>query len=251
MKRSIFNLINHKKLIKLKVILILCFIGLIFPVSLISMVLKDVSVLHSSYNNHIISGNSFFIPFLPNVNLLGFLPEKYQIIQFSLGHLIDIIIIANIFHWIRITVYHYYKKVCLFGEPQLFTHIDSFLLSSIGKILEQSQDSDILFGLRNDLRENLKDKFLNIIERKHRLNERIDSSYDNLSRIRHRNNNIQNRLIHKKYEFFLKTLYKNPQLFCYHSNIEKILIFRSKNHYQYPVINNFTDFNNHFLREGG
>lgn len=251
MKRRILNLLDSKKLIKLKVILILGFICLLLPVSLLSMVLKDVPVLSSIFNNYVSSGNSFFIPFLPNVNLLGFLPEKYQIIQFSFGHLIDIIIIANIFHWILSSIYHYYKKFCLFGEPQLFTRINLFLLSPKGKDYRRPQDSDIVFGLRDNSRENFIDKFLNAIETKSIGNERTDMSYDNLSIIRFRNNNIQNRLFHKKSEFSLKTLYKNLRLFCYHSNIEKNLIFHSKNHYHYPVINNFTDFNNYFLREGG
>ena len=84
------------------------------------MFVRDVPVLFSLLNDYITSGNSFFIPTLPYLNILWFLPEKYQTIQLSLGHLIDIIIISNLFCYVDTGFYHYFKRAFLNEEDQLF-----------------------------------------------------------------------------------------------------------------------------------
>lgn len=242
---------NGKNLNKLKLILIFVFISLCLPETFIYMFLRNVPFVSSFLYGFITSGNSIFIPSLPYINILWFLPDRYQIIQFSSGHLIDIIIIINLSFSIQVGFYHYIKIVCLNGETQIFIYIDSFSLGSKGKLYTLSQDLDSKFGIKDELRNYLDDKLLYVIfKRNCRLNERIDSFYSQLRRKRYRSNFIQHRIFHSKSEFTFNNRFKNLRVSCYHSIFEKFWIFHSKNHYHYPKISNYTDFNEHFQLEG-
>ncbi len=118
---------NHNKLEKLQVILILVFITSFFLVSVIYMFLTDIPILISLFDRYFTSGNSFFFPFIPNISLLWFLPEKYQIINLTFGQLVDIFIIINIIIHIDSSVYHYVKNVCLNNDTRSFTFLDLYI----------------------------------------------------------------------------------------------------------------------------
>ena len=124
-------MVNPNKLKKVKTILILVFISSCFLVTFIYTFLRDVPVISSLLNEYITSGKSFFIPSLPYVNTLGFLPEEYQI-QFSLGHLIDILIIINLYCFIDTSLYHYFKRIYINGDTKLFNEIDSYFFGFQG-----------------------------------------------------------------------------------------------------------------------
>lgn len=228
--------IKHVHKLKiLKIVLILVVIFSYLPSIFIFIYLRDVPILSSVLTDYITSGKSIFIPILPYINILGFLPQKSQTIQFSLGHLIDIIIIYNIIIYIDSGLYHYIRQAFLNEETQIFFYID---LGSLG-LSDESRDyrDNKLISDRN--------------KRDYRLNERIDHFYDKLRRKIYRSSFIQNRILHRKTEYIVYNHYKNLRVSCYHSDFESFLIFRSNNHYHHPKINNFADFNKHFIWEGG
>jgi hypothetical protein len=143
---------DDKKFKKLKVILILIFIFLCIPVTLLYLFLRDVSVLSFFFNNYIGSGNSFFIPFLPKINLLWYLPKPFSMISFSLGHLIDIIILINIIGYLQSSIYHYFvKKVYLNEYSQVLMYLNFDSLGSKEQTYFSAQDSECLFNFYESL----------------------------------------------------------------------------------------------------
>ncbi len=199
------------------------------------MFLRDVPVFSSLLTEYITSGKSIFIPILPYINILGFLPHESHTIQFSLGHLIDIIIIYNIICYIDTAFYHYVKNAFLNEDTKIFFYISLGSLGLNDESIEYLDNKNK--GDRN--------------KRDYSLNERIHNFNDNLRRKIYRINFIQNRILHRKTKYILNNRYNNLKVFCYHSDFESFLIFRLINHYCHPKINNFADFNKHFIREGG
>jgi hypothetical protein len=63
------------------------------------------------FASYIDAGSSFFLPFIPRINLFCFLPEDAQILPFTFGHLIDFIIIVNLSMVINPIAFPFYKKV--------------------------------------------------------------------------------------------------------------------------------------------
>jgi len=63
------------------------------------------------FASYIDAGTSVFLPFIPRINLLFFLPEKAQVLPFTIGHLIDLIIIVNLIVVVNPVAYPYYKKI--------------------------------------------------------------------------------------------------------------------------------------------
>ena len=187
-------------------------------------------------NHYITSGNSFFIPSLPNINVLGFLPEEYQI-QFSFGHLIDILIIINLYCFIDTSLYHYFKRIYLNGETKIFNEIDSYFFGFNGKLYDLYQDPDIIFGFRDELKYYLDDKRIDVIERIKLKNERIEYFYGYLSSESYSRKITKNNIFHRKSKFKLTNWHKNL-LFCwFHSFFNLSWIFRLKNPYPHLEIN--------------
>jgi len=220
-----------KKLVKLKIILILVLISSSFMVAFICALLKDVPIFSSLLKDYETSGNSIFFPSLTYINLLWFLPEKYQILQFSVGRLIDIIIILNCSCYIETIFYHYIKNVCINGEVRVFYYNGSCSLES-KETLESKENfytpSQDLYVQKDELR-----YYKQLDERDYKLNERI--------------NKFRKKLFYKKSNFTFNNGYK---ISYYYFVIKKFLIFQSKTPYYFPQIFNFTDFNEHFQEEG-
>jgi len=150
---------------------IICLVALFFMSILVTFILifiNDIPVLSSLFNEYITSGNSFFIPILPYINLLGFIPEEHQIFQLSLGHLLDIIIIVNIFSSIERSVYQYYTRICLSEQNLIFINMGTYFFEPKENLSSLSQDPNINLNLRDKSREYLKDLFLEIKIRRHR-----------------------------------------------------------------------------------
>ena len=183
---------NQNKIEKLQVILILIFITSFFLASVIYTFLKDVPILISLLEKYFTSGNSFFFPVIPNINLFWFLPEKYQIIHLTIGQLIDIFIILNIIINIDSSVYHYVKNVCLKNDLGTFTLLDLYIKNNAA-LPSQSQELESSIELE-DLSKGDK-KYINIkTGKKWILSKRINglSNYygnkkGNLSITRHNN----------------------------------------------------------------
>ncbi|MEJ2295077.1 MAG: hypothetical protein P8Y23_09920 [Candidatus Lokiarchaeota archaeon] len=96
---------NRRKLIALQTIILVLVIFLSFLNFIISIIIQGYSAFYDFFSNYFISGDSFFMPYLPYINLGGYLPIEYQIPQLSVGKLIDIIIIINLIWYIQSAVY--------------------------------------------------------------------------------------------------------------------------------------------------
>ncbi len=104
-------MINHKKLNKLKLILVISSISFSFIFIILIILLKDIPLLPALIKEYIESGKSFFIPSIPNNNLLVISAKKFPNANFTVGHLVDLIIMMNIVVYIESSIYHYIKKV--------------------------------------------------------------------------------------------------------------------------------------------
>lgn len=220
------------RLNNLKIILILVFITSFFLNSLIYVFLTDVPVLISLLEKYFTSGNSFFIPIIPNINILWFLPEKYQIIWLSIGQLIDIFIFINLISYIDSSFYHYVKSVCLNKDSLAFTFLDFYAYKNDGELRTQSQDLDIIAGLED--RSKFDRRILNIkIRKKWNFRWRIDSFYNYCGKKKGCISIIQ----HKKFNLTFYNLYIYLRDFCYYSAFKIFSIFRLKNRYFPPNTN--------------
>ncbi len=61
--------------------------------------------------SYIDAGKSMFLPFVPRINLLFFLPEKARVLPFTFGHLLDFIILVNLSMVINPIAFPFWKKV--------------------------------------------------------------------------------------------------------------------------------------------
>ncbi len=63
------------------------------------------------FASYIEAGKSVFLPFIPRINLFCFLPEEAQVLPFTIGHLIDFVIIVNLSMVVNPIALPFYKKV--------------------------------------------------------------------------------------------------------------------------------------------
>ncbi|MFW9771531.1 MAG: hypothetical protein ACFFFB_00375 [Candidatus Heimdallarchaeota archaeon] len=136
---------DDKRSNKLRVIIILLFIFSCIPIALFYLFIRDISSISSFLNDYIGTGSSLFIPILPNLNLLWYLPEPFSSFQFSLGHLIDIFILINIIGYIQSSIYHYFKRVCLdeFNPILMYSYLGA---SGSEETYYLAQDAEKLFN---------------------------------------------------------------------------------------------------------
>lgn len=233
---------NSKKL-KSRIIIMLGFICLTFPIAFFCMFLINVPVFSSLFNDFFTSGSSIFIPSFPYINIVWFLPEKIHLVQFSVGRFIDFIIIINIIYSIESSFYHYIKRVCFDGNTLMFNFIDLSFIGSKEKIDGQSQSPNKLFELNNESIYYLDDKLLGFTERNCQLNKRNDSYYTNFRRKMYKSIIIQDILLNGKSKFIFNNLYKNLQVSCERSIFDNFWISLLKYLNLHPKIYNFTDSN--------
>ena len=234
---------NYHKLEKLKVILILIFITSFFFISLIYMLLKDVPVLISLLEKYFTSGNSFFFPVIPNITLLWFLPEKYQIIRLTIGQLIDIFIIINIIIHIDSSVYHYVKNVVLKNDLGTFSFLDLYIRNN-AELRRQSQEPESLMELE-DLSKG-DNKSLNIkTGKKWFLSKRIN----NLSNYYGNKKGYISIMRHNKFYLKPHNLSNFQQKFYFYLVFIIILIYGLKNRYLPPNTNTSPNIYESITRE--
>ncbi|KKN26195.1 hypothetical protein LCGC14_0877060 [marine sediment metagenome] len=238
------------KKLKSLIIIILGFICLTFLIAFFSIVIIDIPVFSSLFDEFFTSGNSIFIPPFPYINIVWFLPEKNHLVQFSVGHLIDFIIIISIVNTIETSLYHYITRVCLNGNTLMLNYIDLYSTGSKKKLDERSQCPNKVFGFNVESINYLDDNFLDYGERGSQLSKRNDRDYSQFRRKRYKSNIIQDILLNRKSKFIFNKLYKNLQVSCDHSIFDNfwfsLLIYLNL----HPKIYNITD-SNEFRREGG
>ncbi|MFX1489448.1 MAG: hypothetical protein ACFFBI_09890 [Promethearchaeota archaeon] len=215
---------------------------------LISIFIQEIPGLSSLFNEYIDSGESFFIPIIPYINLLGFIPEEHQIAQLSLGQLVDILIIIGIVSSTERGIYQYYTRICLGEDNLLFNNVGSYFYESEG-ILPPSSENYVLF-FRQEI-ESLEDfermKDLKKSRFKFKSNEKITIFFDYL---RKNDYLIKSKSSSKRFKSFFKTGYKCLRISCYRIACEKFS-FSSYNHSkQHPKIKSLTDSQKLYQQEG-
>lgn len=230
---------NNKKLNELSVIPLIIFLSSSFLIIFIYMLLSDVPLISSLLKSYFISGNgnSIFFPALPNINILWFLPKKFQIIQLNVGQCIDIIIILNFTCYIESFIYHYIRWTLLKKDPQVFLCLDSFYLGS-------KKNSDLCeeFELIQDLRDGLYHEHLGVSSVNYKLDGRNNHTYGLLKKKKYRSCSDQKRIASGPFKLTINNYLNSFLIFCYYSVFDYFWTFCSKIHYSLPDINNFTDF---------
>ncbi|MFX1311963.1 MAG: hypothetical protein ACFFHD_05070 [Promethearchaeota archaeon] len=136
---------HHNKKKPKKILSVLFFIFSCLPIAFIFILLRYIPKTLPLLEAYINSGSSFFIPIIPNINLL---PEKGQLIGLTLGQLIDIIIMVEIFGFIEISMYHFFKKK--YSNEQ-FNEFGCLGLNYLPRGDLSSQEQEDLFGLEVDI----------------------------------------------------------------------------------------------------
>ncbi|MFX0032609.1 MAG: hypothetical protein ACFE8E_09990 [Candidatus Hodarchaeota archaeon] len=200
---------DDKKFKKLKAVLILIFIFLCIPVTLLYLFLRDISELSIFFSDYFGSGSSIFIPFLPKINLLWFLPEPFF---FSLGHLIDIVILINAIGYIQTSIYHYFvKKVYLNVYSRVLMDLNVDSLGSKELIYFSIQDSEILFNHDNSLNYLPNNNDFQI--KNHSVFQIKEKDYKF-----HFNENFKNKILRKRPKYFFRKYHKvfgNPSILLF------------------------------------
>lgn len=148
----------------IKIIILIISICFSFLFIILFSVLKDIPILSLLFKEYIDDGRSLFIPIIPNYNFFSFLPEITYLpnkisIYFTIGHLIDIIILINIIVYTEATVYHYLKRGLLDKKDAMFFNIVPSFFDSVSP--NQSENNNNNTGKR--FRDNLRSNFWNIL----------------------------------------------------------------------------------------
>lgn len=232
-----------QKLDILKKALILSLFFLCIPTIFIFLFYNNSSGLSTFFKEYFISGKSLFFPSLPYKNILWFLPKEAQFIQFSTGHLIDIILIMNLIAFVEWTGYHYYVKVCLNKN-----YLEQFIQGSEEHTYYLTQEQDIFFDLKEEPRLILEEGFLNIkFNKNQRLTEKTEVFHEYMTKEEYRCKIIEREILSQK-----SSRYRNKvsQVFCYQSSNDKLSNTLLINQTLYPQINYITDSTKPIQQEG-
>ena len=170
---------NEKRNNKVIVLFLIISFFLILPFILIYLQLTSTPVYSSLFYGYISSGHSIFIPFLPIINLFPYLPIPSNMSGFTLGHLVDIIIIINLCTLLDTTLYHYVKVVFISKKLQMYFYIDFCMpigskdteIHKLSSKPENYQSNIIL--LENDLGYHFNKIFVNIIQQDYKKMENL------------------------------------------------------------------------------
>ncbi|MFX1479326.1 MAG: hypothetical protein ACFFCI_14425 [Promethearchaeota archaeon] len=215
---------------------------------LISIFIQEIPGLSSLFNEYIDSGESFFIPIIPYINLLGFIPEEHQIAQLTLGQLVDILIIIGIVSSTERGIYQYYTRICLSEDNLLFNNVGSYFYEPKENLPSSSENYVIYFRLEIESLEDLERmKDLEKSRNKFNSNEKIGIFFDYLRR---NNYYIKNMNSYKKFKSFFKTRYIRVRIFCYRIACERFSLSSYNHSNQHPKIKSLTDSQKFYQQEG-
>jgi len=229
---------NKNKLRNLSVISLTIFLSSSFLIIFTYMLLCDIPLIFSLLENYHNSGSSFFIPGLPNINILWFLPKEFQIIQLNVGQCIDIITILNLTCYFESLIYHYIKWTLLNKDSQGFLYLDPFYLESKNKHSEMCEEFELIQDLKDELfREHLRVSSLN-----YKLVGRNDHIYGHFKKKKYRNCSDQKRIASGPYKPTFNNYLNFLLVFSYHSILDYFWKFCTKIHYSLLDINSLTNF---------
>lgn len=113
---------RNKILNKLKIIIILVSISFI-SLSLLFLfifLIKDIPIISIFVKDYVKGRKSLFLPFIPNYNLIKYIPENLPPIRYTIGHLMDTIIIINLYFYLETSVYHYIKRAYIKEDDLIY-----------------------------------------------------------------------------------------------------------------------------------
>lgn len=229
---------RSKKLNELRVIPLIILLSSSFLIILTYILLSDMPLISSLLEDYIISGNSFFFPTLPNINILWFLPKKYQILPITIGQCVDLIIILNFTCYVESLIYHYIKWTILNNDCQVFFGFDSFFFNATNKNSEMCEEVELLQDLRVDIFR----KPSNISSFNNKLDWKNHPVYVLGGKKKKRSYLIHNREASGPYKLILNIYINYHLIFCNHFVLEYFCAICSKICYSSPDTNNFGDF---------
>jgi hypothetical protein len=94
----------------IKIMVLISFFLSYLPIILFFNYLRTVPEFTAIFDNCVTCGNSIFFPWFSSINLFELLPIKEQLIPFSLGNLLDIILVCNLYSYFDGILYHYFVK---------------------------------------------------------------------------------------------------------------------------------------------
>ena len=231
-------LLNKKKLRNLSVISLTIFLSSSFLIIFTYWLLSDIPLIYSLLENYLNSGNSFFIPGVPNINILWFLPKEFQIIQLTVGQCIDIITVLNLTCYFESLIYHYIKWTLLNKNSQVFLYLDSFYLDSKNEHSEMCEE----FELIQDLKDGHFREYLHVSSLSYKLVGRNDHIYGHFEKKKYRSYSDQKRIASGPFKSTFNNYLNHLLVFNYHSIFDYFWTFCTKIHYSLLDINSLTDF---------
>lgn len=149
---------DYKKGIRIKIILLIVSICFSFLFIILFSILKDIPILSLLFKEYVEKGVSFFLPMIPDKNLFPYIPNGVPN-HFTIGHLIDILILVNITVYIESSVYHYLKKGLLNKREGMIFH----LMAPIENCACNSYQSQDIDSNKINNKDNLVSNFSNFI----------------------------------------------------------------------------------------
>jgi hypothetical protein len=110
-KAVISNMKRTDKIKLLKITPILSIIAISMIVFVCSFFVKETIPLIPFVGEYIENGKSLLFPFIPSINVLVFLPEEYQVISLTLGHVADYALITNLAMVVNPIAYPFFNRV--------------------------------------------------------------------------------------------------------------------------------------------
>ncbi|MFX1477303.1 MAG: hypothetical protein ACFFCI_04155 [Promethearchaeota archaeon] len=215
---------------------------------LISIFIQEIPGLSSLFNEYIDSGESFFIPIIPYINLLGFIPEEHQIAQLTLGQLVDILIIIGIVSSTERGIYQYYTRICLGEDNLIFNNVGLYFYEPKENLPSSSENHVIYFRQEIESLEDLERmKDLEKSRFKFNSNEKLNIFFDYL---RKNDYLIKSIISYKRFKTFFKTHYKCLRIFCHRFVCETFSLFSYNHSNQHPKINNLSNSQENYQQEG-
>jgi len=230
-----------KKPKQLKIIPILVFISLSFLATLFYIFLSDIQIVPILLKNYINSGNSFFFPYIPHINIFWFLPEKHQIIHLHIGQVLDLIIIYNIISYIETNAYHYVKMAIINGDIQKYNCEElelskrkekrNLLFPNLKEFLDRENETRYIF---ENMDSDSTEKQINLINKRNPFNYQLKCL----------KSKILNNLYIKNSNFISNKPYNNFLFFLTRPSFkDSWMLHPIKNFFPLLKTNNFTYYN--------
>ena len=229
---------NNKILNELRVIPLIIFLTSSFLIIFTYMFLSDIPLISSLLEDYIISGNSFFFPTLPTINMLWFLPKKYQILPITISQCIDLIIILNLTCYVESLIYHYFKWTILNKDPEGFL---CFYLSYDNRNSEMCEEA----GLLQDLSSEYFRDYIGTPSVNYKLDWKNNPIYTLGRKKKYRSCPDHKEYSSGPFKLTLIIYFNYHLIFCYHFVFDYFWTIRLKIRYSPPDLNIFANFVEH------